>query len=72
MSILSERTERNALYEIAKTLRFFERLDFLKVSNGDAFGIRKAENIIKGIIADNGYIATHKKGKGTRIRKSRR
>lgn len=67
MSILSERTERKALLEIAKTLRFFERLENLKVSNGDAFGIRKAENIIKGIISDNGYRSDFSPKRGTTI-----
>jgi hypothetical protein len=71
MSILSTRTERKALKVLANTLRFFANTDLLFVSNADAFKAREAENILRGIIENNGYKATYKKGKGTQLIKDK-
>ena len=65
MSILAETTERNALQEIARSLRFFSNLDLLQISGGDAVRIKHAEHIIKSIIANNGYEVRHSKRRGT-------
>jgi hypothetical protein len=69
MSLLAEKTEKNALYELAKCLRFFSSLDSLWVSAEDAYMSRNAENIIQAIIERNGYSATYCKHKGTRLAK---
>lgn len=71
MSILSERTERRALLAIARTLKYFENLDQLKISNEDAFAIRSAENLINGTIETNGYRVVTDHNKGTRILKDK-
>jgi hypothetical protein len=71
MSILSERTERKALLALARTLKYFEKLDQLKVSNEDAFAIRHAENLINGTIESNGYRVVTEPNKGTRIQKEK-
>lgn len=65
MSILAETTERKALQEIARSLRFFSNLDLLQISGGDALRIRHAENIIKSIIVNNGYEVCTSKRRGT-------
>ncbi|WP_316848972.1 hypothetical protein [Pedobacter agri] len=65
MSILAETTERKALQEIARSLRFFSNLDLLHISAGDAVRIRHAEHIIKSIIANNGYQVRTSKRRGT-------
>lgn len=67
MSILSKRTERKAIKLLANTLRFFSNTDLLFVSNEDAFKVKEAENILRGVIENNGYQATYIKGKGTRL-----
>ena len=69
MSILSERTERRALLALAWTLKYFENLDQLRISNEDGFAIRSAENLINGIIESNGYRAVIDHNRGTRILK---
>ena len=71
MSILAETTERKALQEIAKSLRFFSNLDFLQISGGDAVRIRHAEHIIKSIIANNGYEVCTSKRRGTYLVRQR-
>lgn len=71
MSILSDRTERRALLAIARTLKYFEDLDQLKISNEDAFAIRSAENLIKATIERNGYKVVTDQNKGTRILKEK-
>jgi len=65
MNILAETTERKALQEIARSLRFFSNLDLLQISEGDAVRIKHAEHIIKSIIANNGYEVRHSKRRGT-------
>lgn len=69
MSILAETTEKNALYEIAKTFRFFDNLSVLKVSAEDAFKIRSAKNALRGVFETNGYTASYSKGQGTILTK---
>ncbi|WP_443938800.1 hypothetical protein [Pedobacter sp. MW01-1-1] len=69
MSIISANTERKALYEIAKTLRFFKNLNFLQISAGDDIRIRHAQNIIKDVIAINGFKVCFNKRRGTYLKK---
>lgn len=69
MSILSETTERRALYELAKALRFFENLDFLMVSNEDAFRIKEAENLLRGVVETNGFKASYSKNRGVQLKR---
>jgi hypothetical protein len=71
MSILSNKTEKKALKVLANTLRFFAHTDLLFVSNEDAFKAREAENILREIVESNGYKATYKKGKGTKLTKDK-
>ena len=71
MSILSNKTERKAIKILANTLRFFSNTDLLFVSNEDALKAKEAENILRGIIENNGYKATYTKGKGTKLTKNR-
>jgi len=67
MSILSENTERLAVLETAKTLRHFERFAFLLLSAPDAEDLRRAENLLKGIIQSNGYAIRFSRKRGTTI-----
>lgn len=67
MSLLAEKTEKTALYELAKSLKFFENLNPLRVSAEDAFATRSAENLIRSVIENNGYTAVYCKRKGTRL-----
>jgi hypothetical protein len=55
MGIRSEKTEQQALLEIARTLRFFTRLEFLQISAGDSVRLEHAERIIRDVISHNGY-----------------
>ena len=71
MSILADSTEKKALHEIAKSLRFYENLNFLRISAGDAVRIRHAENIIKNIIGQNGFIVCSSKKRGTYLIKDK-
>jgi len=59
MSILAEKTERRALYELAKALRFLDSLDLLMISNEDAFKIREAENLLREVVGVNGFTASY-------------
>jgi len=69
MSILANQTEKNALYEMAKSLRFYENLTDLKVSAEDAYKIRTAENAIRSVIESNGYTALYSQQTGTTLKK---
>ncbi|MDN3588225.1 hypothetical protein QWY86_16190 [Pedobacter aquatilis] len=69
MSILSEISERKAVLETAKILRHFERFDLLLLSAPDAQDLRRAENLLKGIIQNNGYAIRYSKKRGTAILK---
>jgi hypothetical protein len=71
MSILAQHTERKAVLQIAKTLRLFSTLDFLMLSAVDATLVRQAENLLKGIIENNGYAIRFSKKRGTRIIKTK-
>jgi hypothetical protein len=55
MGMKSEKTERQALLEMARTLRFFERLEVLQLSVGDSVRLEHAERIIRDVISHNGY-----------------
>ncbi|WP_124562409.1 hypothetical protein [Pedobacter sp. KBW01] len=69
MGIISEKTERKALLEMAKTLRFFERLELLQISAGDIVRIAHAEHIIRDVIGNNGYGVRFSRKRGTGITK---
>lgn len=69
MGIISDKTERKALLEIAKALRFFQSLEFLCISAGDSVRIAHAEHIIRDVIANNGYGVRFTGKRGTRINK---
>ena len=69
MSILSPHTERKAVLEIAKVLRHFSRFDFLLLRAEDEQRLREAENLLKGILENNGYTSRFSKNRGTRILK---
>ncbi|RZJ87998.1 MAG: hypothetical protein EOO20_14725 [Chryseobacterium sp.] len=71
MSILAETTERKALQEIARSLRFFSNLELLKISGGYAVRIRHAEHIIRSIIVNNGYEVRISRRRGTYLIKQR-
>jgi len=71
MSILAQKTEKKAVKVLANTLRFFDQTDLLFISAEDAHKAREAENILRGIIENNGYKATYTKGKGTKLTKDR-
>ncbi|MGN7986476.1 MULTISPECIES: hypothetical protein [Pedobacter] len=70
MSILTEKTERRVLAEIAQTLKHFENLTLMGISAGDAVRIRHAENIIRDVIAQNGY-HTISRSRGIALRKDK-
>lgn len=67
MSILANDTEKKGLKVLANTLRFFENTNLLFMSAEDAAKAREAENILRGIIENNGFSASYKKGKGTKL-----
>ncbi|MDP9047203.1 MAG: hypothetical protein M3N14_03645 [Bacteroidota bacterium] len=69
MSNLANKTELKALKVLANTLRFFQETANLNMTATDAFQVREAENLIKGIIENNDFSANYKKGKGTRLTK---
>jgi len=71
MSVLTDKTERQAIAELAKCLIHFERLYPFNMSAQDAADARQAQNLIQTIIGSNGYMAAHIGGKGTRIYKNR-
>jgi hypothetical protein len=69
MSNLANHTERKALQVLANILRYFDETEDMNMTANDAFQAREAENIIRGIIENNGYSAHSEKGKGTRLTK---
>nr|WP_067059984.1 hypothetical protein [Mucilaginibacter sp. L294] len=69
MSHLSTATEQKAILLLAKCLPNFEALAILNMTAEDAFYIRSAENLIKGIIEANGFEVMRKSGKGISVRK---
>jgi len=71
MSILSNKTEKKAIKVLANALHFFSKTDLLFISNEDAVKTREAENILRGIIENNGYKATYAKGRGIRLTRDR-
>lgn len=62
MSTLANKTERKALRILGKTLKFFDKTALLNRSAPDAEEARQAENLIKGIIASNGFTARTRNG----------
>lgn len=67
MSNLAAKTERKALIILAKAVLLFEQLDNLNMAAYDAFDARKAENILKSIIEDNGFKVQYETKKGQQI-----
>jgi hypothetical protein len=72
MCIYNERTEKKALFELAKVLKHFINLDDSKMHPGDRYTAELAEKLIRGIIEDNGYTASYLKRRGTRLIRFRR
>ena len=68
MSNLAQQTERKAIKILANTLKEFDKLSSLNMTNTDAIDSRSAENLIRGIIETNGYEINYVVGKGTRIK----
>lgn len=71
MSILSERTDKNALKAIAKTLRFFDELTFCQMTAEDDADTNKAKRLLLGVIESGGYRATYQRRKGTKLIKAK-
>ena len=69
MSICHDKTERKAIFELAKTLKHFDSLQGLLMHPGDAYTARLAENLIRSVIENNGYTAIYIPGRGTRLHK---
>ncbi len=67
MSNLAAKTERKVLVVLAKAVLLFEKLADLNMAAYDAFDARKAENILKSIIEDNGYTVRYNRVKGQAI-----
>lgn len=67
MSNLAAKTEKKALIVLAKAVLLFEQLQDLNMAAYDAFDARKAENILKSIIEDNGYTVQYDRKKGQHI-----
>ena len=67
MCTCSEKTEKKALFELAKALKHFVNLDDLKMHPGDLHTAEVAEKLVPSIIEDNGYTASYLKRRGTRL-----
>ncbi|WP_374950144.1 hypothetical protein [Mucilaginibacter sp.] len=67
MSILSVKTERNALRTIAKTLRFFDELTFCQMTAEDDADTANAKRLLMSVIESGGYRAVYQRRKGTKI-----
>ncbi|AMR30090.1 hypothetical protein A0256_00995 [Mucilaginibacter sp. PAMC 26640] len=67
MSILSIKTERNALKSIAKTLRFFDELTCCQMTAEDDADTANAKNLLLGIIESGDYRAVYQRRKGTKL-----
>jgi hypothetical protein len=67
MSILSVKTEKNALKSIAKTLRFFDELAFCQMTAEDDADTTNAKRLLLGVIESSGYQAVYQRRKGTKL-----
>jgi len=67
MCVCTEKTEKKALFELAKALKHFINLDDSKMHPGDRHTAEVAEKLVRGIIEDNGYTASYLKSRGTRL-----
>lgn len=67
MCLCAEKTEKKALFELAKALKHFINLDDSKMHPGDRHTAEVAEKLVRGIIEDNGYTASYLKSRGTRL-----
>lgn len=72
MSILADKTERNALKIVAKTLRFFDELNFCQMTAEDDADTTNAKRLLLGVIERGGYLATYQRRKGTKLIKAKR
>lgn len=70
MSILSEKTEKNALKSIAKTLRFFDELTYCQMTAEDDADITTAKRLLLGVIENGGYRVVYERRKGTKLLKN--
>ncbi|MES2267555.1 MAG: hypothetical protein V4520_12395 [Bacteroidota bacterium] len=70
MSILSVKTERNALKSIAKTLRFFDELTFCQMTAEDDANTTSAKRLLLGVIESSGYRVVYQRRKGTKLLKN--
>lgn len=68
----TEKTEKKALFELAKALKHFYNLEDMKMHQGDLHTANVAEKLVRSIIEDNGYTASYLKKRGTRLFKFRR
>ena len=71
MSILSAKTERNALKAIAKTLRFFDELTLCQITAEDDADVTLAKRLLSGVIESGGYHAVYQRRKGTKLIKNK-
>jgi len=67
MCLCAEKTEKKALFELAKALKHFINLDYSRMHPGDRHTAEVAEKLVRGIIEDNGYTASYLKRRGTRL-----
>lgn len=72
MSILSDKTEKNALKALAKTLRFFDELAFCQMTAGDDADVTTAKRLLTGVIENGGYRAVYARRKGTKLIKDKK
>lgn len=72
MCTYNEKTEKKALFELAKVLKHFMNLDNSNMNPADRHTAEVAEKLVRGIIEDNGYTASYLKRRGTRLFRFRR
>ena len=72
MSILADKTERNALKIVAKTLRFFDELAFCQMTAQDDGDVTIAKRLLSGVIENGGYRSVYERRKGTKLIKIKR
>jgi len=68
----TNKTEKKALFELAKALKHFYNLYDMEIHPGDLHTAGVAEKLVRSIIEDNGYTASYLKRRGTRLFRFRR
>lgn len=71
MSILNNKTEKEALKIMAAALKHFEKLEPYFLNAEDSFKARLAENALRTLIEANGYYVVHRIGKGMKLVRSK-